>query len=145
MTPLLKGAGAGFVASVLGFFAIYLYLCVRTGVTLEGDPGALVLASVTYIPLMMLFVVLLPNALLGVLLGLALGAIGRVRGALPGLPVGVLLGVAGGHLIFRIFLPWFVSHRPGDNDVTVLLTPLPFVAVYGALLGGLVWRLCRKI
>jgi len=141
----LKAAGAGFIASILGFIALYLYFCVWTFATTGGGIAVTTLSAATTIPLMMILAVFLPNAFLGVLTGLALGAFSKMRGAVPRLPVGVLLGVVCAHLVFVDLFPRFFSSGPDANDLTRLLTPLPFVAVYGGLLGALVWKLYGKL
>jgi hypothetical protein len=143
MPSVLKGAFAGVVASIPGFLALYLYFCVWTGIRLGGDIAGLLLSAVTVIPLMLIFVLFLPNAALGVLVGLSLAAIARLRGAVPRMPVGLLLGVLGAHLVFRDWYPWFF--KPQEDDISRIITPLPFVAAYGALFGALVWKIYRKM
>jgi hypothetical protein len=142
---LLRGAGAGLIASFAGWIAVYLYLCGWTAATTGGDIAVILLSAFTTIPLMMIFVVSLPNALLGVLIGLGLGIIAKLRGSAPRFPVWVLLGVVTSHLIFRNLAPWLFSHRPGESDITVAISSLPFVAVYGALLGALVGKFYGKL
>lgn len=132
---------AGILASLLCLIGAYVYLCIWS--VARTDLVAGLLAAVTYVPLMLIFVLFLPNLLLGALTGMVLGWIARLRGFVPNILAGIAIGIVITALIFRGLIPLIFEPSPGEQDFTSLITPLYFVIPYGAALGAITGRFLR--
>src|SRR5262249_5662739 len=92
---------------------------------------ATVLAATTVLPLMLLFVLLTPTIVMGLLVGLVIALTAKVssRVFLIGATAGILSGIA----LLTVVLPLVIKPEPGDFTSVV---SNPFLSVtYGLILG----------
>jgi hypothetical protein len=140
VAKILLGLLAGLLSAVVGLVLAYLVGVIVIAVhTKEFLPT--VLASVTVLPLMMLFVLLLPTLVLGLLVGVAIvmsnSVVRQVHFA--GGTAGVLLGV----ILLSALLPLVVTLHPGD--FTSIVSHPVVAALYGLVIGLVASRLFRML
>ena len=87
------GTVAGLIGSVAGLIVVYV-VSVLVIFVKSQDVLATLLAAFTFLPLMLILVLFLPNLILRILIGLVLGAMGSWRSRLAGFAVGMVIGLS---------------------------------------------------
>ena len=140
MKKLLIGLAAGLLSALVGLVLAYATGVVVIAVhTREFFPA--LLASITVLPLLLLFVLLLPTLALGLLVGAAIVVSGSTipRVHFAGGIAGVLLGV----ILLSALLPLIVTPQPGD--FTSIVSHPVVAGLYGLVIGFVASRLFRAL
>ncbi|HEV2836164.1 MAG TPA: hypothetical protein VGW58_12640 [Pyrinomonadaceae bacterium] len=135
---ILLGAAAGLLSALVGLAVAY----VAGVVTIAADVREFLptlLAATTVLPLMLLFVLLVPTLAIAVLTGLTIGGTANFssRVYLIGAAAGLLFGMV---LLWGV-LPLIISPEPGD--FTSIVTRPFWSAIYALFLGLLASRFFR--
>ena len=101
---MFLGTVAGLIGSVAGLIVVYV-VSVLVIFVKSQDVLATLLAAFTFLPLMLILVLFLPNLILGILIGLVLGAMGFWRSRLAGFAVGMVIGFICAELMLSFILP----------------------------------------
>jgi hypothetical protein len=138
VTKPLVGIAAGLVSAILTLIVAYVVGVVAIAVNTR-EFLATVLASVTVWPLMLLFVLLLPTIVVGMLAGvtIAFAAKATARLYLAGAIAGVLFGMA----LLSGVVP--VVFRPANGDFTAIISRPVLSAAYGLVLGLIAARIVK--
>jgi hypothetical protein len=132
------GAAAGVMSALVGLAVAYVVGVVTIGLDVREVVPTL-LAAVTVLPLMLLFVLLVPTLAIAVLTGITIGATANFssRVYLIGAAAGLLFGMV---LLWGV-LPLIVVPQPGD--FTSIVTRPFWSAIYALFLGLLTSRFFR--
>ena len=136
MIKILYGILAGLLSAVVSLVLAFVVGVVVTAVTTR-ELFATVLASVTVLPLMFLFVLFVPTIVLGLLAGVTIGVAAKLssRVYLVGAAAGLLFAVA----LLSGVLPLIVVPAPGD--FTSIVSHPVVAGVYGLVIGLLASRI----
>src|SRR6478752_6097412 len=128
---IFEGVLAGLLSTPILLLLSYLVGVIITAIKTR-EVLTTVLVAGSFLPLMILLVLLAPTLILSVLTGLAIGIAGRLSRSLV-LLTGLFCGTLFGETILTGILPLIVVPQPGDFTSIV---SSPFVSgVYGILLG----------
>lgn len=132
---IILGAAAGLLSALVCLGVAYVVGVVTIAVDVREVLPTL-LAAATVLPLMLLFVVLVPTLLIGLLTGVTIGAGANYssRVYLIGAAAGLLFGL----IVLRGVLPLIIVPEPGD--FTSIVTRPIWVGVYSLFLGLLASR-----
>lgn len=132
---ILLGAAAGLLSALVCVAIAYVVGVVTIAVDVREFLPTL-LASVTVLPLMLLFVVLLPTLVIGLLTGMTIGASAgySARAYIIGAVAGLLFGV----VLLSGVLPLIVAPQAGDFT-SIVARPL-WTSIYALFLGLLTAR-----
>jgi hypothetical protein len=135
---ILLGAAAGLLSALVCLGVAYVVGVVKIAVDVREFFPTL-LAAVTVLPLMLLFVLLLPTLAIGLLTGLTIGLSANYssRVYLIGAVASVLVGL----VLLSGLLPLIVVPQPGD--FTSIVTRPFWTALYAFFLGLLTARFFR--
>lgn len=126
------GAVAGLIGSVAGLVIVYI-VGVLVIFLKSQEVLATLLAAVTYLPLMLILVLFIPNLILGILIGLVLGLMGHWRSRLAGFGAAMVIGFICAEVILSLILPVIITPQPGDF-VSILTDPY-LTGAYGVTIG----------
>ncbi|HEX5834710.1 MAG TPA: hypothetical protein VFY34_12695 [Pyrinomonadaceae bacterium] len=135
---ILLGAAAGLLSALVCVGIAYVVGVVTIAVDVREFLPTL-LAAVTVLPLMLLFVVLLPTLVIGLLTGATIGVTAGYspRVYLIGAVAGLLFGV----VLLSGVLPLILAPQPGDFT-SIVARPL-WAGIYALFLGLLTSRFFR--
>lgn len=136
---ILPGLAAGFLSVPLGLLVAYVFGVV-TIVIQTQELFASLLAAVTVLPLMLLFVLFIPTLIISLLTGLFLGVVPNFTNRSLTL-IGGVTGLVVAEVVLTLFLPLLVVANPGD--FTFIVTRYYASAFYGLVLGLVSGRLFR--
>jgi len=132
---IFLGAAAGLLSALVCLGVAYvigvIYLAIDVG---EFFPA--LLAAVTVLPLMLLFVVLVPTLVIGLLTGVTIGVTASYSSRVY--VVGAVAGLLFGLVLLGGVLPLIVVPEPGD--FTSVVTRPVWAGVYSLFLGLLASR-----
>jgi hypothetical protein len=128
------GVAAGAISSIAGLVLAYIGGVLAIGISMQ-DLFATILAAVTFLPLMLIIVFLLPNLALGVMIGFLLGAGSNYRARPFGAIAGAIAGSVCSEIVFSFAIPLIVKPQPGDF-VSIIANHY-LSAVYGVIIGTL--------
>ena len=132
-SKILLGDAAGLLGAIAGLILAYLVGVVVIFIhTSELFPT--LLAALTYLPLMLLFVLLGPSIAITSTVGLMLG-IANFTKRTAGLIAGAITGLIIGEIVLSFLLPLVVAPQPGD--FTSIVTNHYLSGAYGLILGVL--------
>ncbi len=136
---MLLGVAAGLLSGVptllLAYFAGVFVIAIST-----RDLPATLLAAVTVLPLILIFVGIPLSLVVGSMYGLLLGLGSMLRSRQPGILVGAALGVLCSLLILGLLIPLLAASDSGFLQIV----SRPYVAaIYGAVLGAIGSRIFR--
>ena len=136
MAKLLFGILAGLLSALVSLVLAYVVGVIVIAVDLKEFFPTL-LAATTVLPLMLLFVVLLPSLVIGLLVGatIGIGAKFSARVYIVGAGAGVVFSLA----LFSVLLPLWIAHTR-DDFLGIVSSPL-LAGSYGLVLGLLAARL----
>lgn len=130
---ILLGVAAGLLGAIAGLILAYLVGVVVIFIhTSELFPTLLV--AFTYLPLMLLFVLLGPSIVITSMVGLMLG-IANLTKRSAGLIAGAITGLIIGEIVLSFLLPLIVAPQPGD--FTSIVSNHYLSGAYGLILGVL--------
>jgi hypothetical protein len=132
------GAAAGLLSALVSLGAAYVVGVVVIAADVK-DFFPTLLAAVTVLPLMLLFVLLVPTLAIGLLTGVTIGLTANhsSRTYLIGAAAGLLFGL----VLLTGVLPLIVVPEPGD--FTSIVTRPLWAAIYALILGLLASRFYR--
>ena len=135
---ILLGAAAGLLSALISLGAAFVVGVVSIAADVRELLPTL-LAAVTVLPLMLLFVVLIPTLVIGLLTGVTVGVAANysAHSYLIGAAAGVLFGL----VLLSGVLPLIVTPQPGD--FTSIVTRPLFAGLYALFLGLLTSRFFR--
>ena len=135
---ILLGAAAGLLSAFVCVGVAYVVGVVTIAIDVREFLPAL-LASVTVLPLMLLFVVLIPTLVIGLLTGVTIAVTANYsrRVYLIGAVAGLLFGL----VLLCGVLPLIVAPQPGDFT-SIVARPL-WASIYALFLGLLASRFFR--
>jgi hypothetical protein len=135
---IFLGAAAGLLSALVCVGVAYVVGVVIIAVDLREFLPTL-LAAGTVLPLMLLFVVLIPTLVIGLLTGVTIGA---SAGYSPRVYfIGAVAGLLFGLVILSGVLPLIVAPQPGD--FTAIVTRPLWASIYALFLGLLASRFFR--
>ena len=138
---LLIGAFAGLLTTPLALALAYLAGLIAIAVKTR-ELVATLLSGVTVLPLMLLFVLLLPTVVISVVTGLLLGLFSSlIHGWFKA--AGVVLGVLVSEICITGILPRVII--PQDNDFMSIVSNYLVSASYGVVIGIIVSWLTAKM
>ena len=139
---ILLGVAAGLLGAISGLILAYLVgILVILIHTSELFPT--LLAALTYLPLMLLFVLLGPSIVITSMVGLMLG-IPNFRKRAAGLfAAGAITGLIIGEIVLSFLLPLIVAPQPGD--FTSIVSNHYLSGAYGLILGVLTSLFFRSL
>jgi hypothetical protein len=130
---ILLGVAAGLLGAIAGLILAYLVgvvvIFIRT-----SELFTTLLVAFTYLPLMLLFVLLGPNIVIASMVGLTLG-IANFTTRTAGLIAGAITGLIIGEIVLSFLLPLIVAPQPGD--FTSIVSNHYLSGAYGLILGVL--------
>ena len=131
LRTILLGLLAGFLSAPTGLLLAYVVGVIVTAFKTREVLTTLLVAG-SFLPLMLIFVLLLPTLLISIIVGLALGiASGFDRRLL--IPIGILVGLILGEITLSVILPAIVVPQP--DDFTSIVSDYRLSALYGSVLG----------
>ena len=128
---ILLGFIAGLLSAPIGLIIAYLAGVAITAIKTRELLATLLVAG-SFLPLMLIFVLLLPTLTISVLTGLTLGTVSTLVSRF--LVVGSLAGLVLGEVVLSVLLPLVVPH-PGD--FTSIVSNHLLSGLYGLFLGGI--------
>jgi hypothetical protein len=128
----LLGIPAGLVSAPVGLFLVYLTGIIATAINTQ-DFFATLLVAVTYLPIMLFFVLFFPSLALSLLVGLTLSLGSNFNKRASGPAVGAITGFLFGEIVLSLLLPLIVSPQPGD--FTSIVSNHYLSGGYGLILG----------
>ena len=136
MAKILFGVLAGLLSALVSLLLAYVVGVIVIAADLKEFFPTL-LAAITVLPLMLLFVMLLPSLAIGLLVGVALGIGANFSSRLY--VVGVVAGVLFSLAMFSVALPLSIAHTR-DDFLGIVSSPL-LAGGYGLVLGLVAARL----
>jgi len=135
---ILLGAAAGLLSALVSLGVAYLVGVVATALFVK-DFWPTVLAATTVLPLLLLFVVLVPSLVIGLVTGVTIGVTARFGAYVyfVGAVAGLLLGL----FVLSGVLPLIIE--PHVDDFTGMATQPLRTGLYGLFLGVLAARFFR--
>jgi hypothetical protein len=131
LRKILLGLLAGFLSAPTGLLLAYVVGVIVTAIKTREVLTTLLVAG-SFLPLMLIFVLLIPTLLISIIVGLALGvASGFDRRLL--IPIGIVVGLSFGEIIISVILPAIVAPQP--DDFTSIVSDYRLSAIYGLVLG----------
>jgi len=127
---ILLGFIAGLLSAPIGLIIAYLAGVAITAIKTRELLATLLVAG-SFLPLMLIFVLLLPTLTISVLTGLTLGTLSRSVSRF--LLVGLVAGLVLGEVVLSILLPLIVVPQPGD--FTSIVSNHFLSGLYGLLVG----------
>jgi hypothetical protein len=129
---IFLGIAAGLLGAIGGLILAYIVGVVVTFIrTSELFPTLLV--ALTYLPLMLLFVLLGPSIVITSMVGLTLGMATFTKRAAGLIAVGSIAGIMFGEIVLSLVLPLIVAPEPGD--FTSIVSNHYLSGAYGLILG----------
>jgi hypothetical protein len=130
---IFLGIVAGLLSTIVGLILAYLVGVVATFIS-TSELFTTLLVAFTYLPLMLLFVLLGPNIVIASMVGLTLG-IANITKRTAGLIAGAITGLMVGEIVLSFLLPLIVAPQPGD--FTSIVSNHYLSGAYGLILGVL--------
>ena len=131
---ILLGVAAGLLGAIGGLILAYLVGVVVIFIhTSELFPSLLV--ALTYLPLMLLFVLLGPSIVITSMVGLMLGTANLMKRAAGLFAAGAITGLMLGEIVLSLVLPLIVV--PQSGDFTSIICNHYLSGAYGLILGVL--------
>jgi len=128
----LFGFIAGLLSAPIGLIIAYLAGVAITAIKTRELLATLLVAG-SFLPLMLIFVLLLPTLTISVLTGLTLGTLSNSVSRF--LLVGLVAGLVLGEVVLSILLPLIVVPQPGD--FTSIVSNHFLSGLYGLFVGGI--------
>ena len=135
----LLGLLAGFLSAPTGLLLAYVVGVIVTAIKTREVLTTLLVAG-SFLPLMLIFVLLIPTLLISIIVGLALGVASRFDRRLL-IPIGIVVGLILGEIILSLILPAIVV--PQSDDFTSIVSNYRLSGIYGLLLGTIAAVLFR--
>lgn len=135
---IFLGAAAGLLSAFVCLGVAYAVGVIKIAFHVKEVLPTL-LASVTVLPLMLLFVLLLPSLVIGLLTGLTIGITAHYSSRVYF--IGVVAGAYFGLIVLIDVLPIIVTPQPGD--FTSIITRPIWAGIYASFLGLLTARFFR--
>ena len=135
---IFLGIASALIGGVLCLILAYGAGVVVIAISLRELP-ATVLAAVTVLPLMLIFIGIPVTSILGLMTGLLLGLGAALRGRPFGFLVGALLGIVCAEVVLSLLLP-LVAPPQRDDFIHIVSSPY-LSASYGVVLGVITSRL----
>jgi len=131
---IFLGIAAGLLGAVSGLILAYL---VGVGLTFirTSELFPTLLVAFTYLPLMLLFVLLGPSIVITSMVGLTLGIANFTKRAAGIFAVGAITGLMLGEIVLSLVLPLIVV--PQSGDFAAIISNHYLSGAYGLILGGL--------
>jgi hypothetical protein len=134
---LMAGLSAAVATALLGYLIGVIVILVQT-----REFFATLLAAVTVLPLMMLFVVFPISLAIGIITGLGLVFVSDLRNRSFFIALGAILSFVLAEVLLGIVAPLIFRSEPGDF---VSIVRNPFLSgSYGLILGALTAKLFRR-
>ena len=130
LRKILFGFIAGLLSAPIGLIIAYLAGVAITAVKTRELLATLLVAG-SFLPLMLIFVLLLPTLTISVLTGLTLGTLSSLVSRF--LVVGSVAGLVLGEVVLSVLLPLIVVPQPGD--FTSIVSNHVLSGLYGLLVG----------
>ena len=147
MTPepqrILFGWVAGIISAAATLLIAYVAGVVAVAASLR-DFFATLLTALTFLPLMLLVVFLLPDLLAGTAVGLLLGLSSRLAGRTLGAFAGAIFGLVVAEAVFSLLLPLVFKPEPSRDFVNIISSPY-VSGLYGVVLGSLAGVIFRRL
>ena len=137
---IFLGIAAGLLSTIGGLILAYVVGVVAIAIRTRELLTTLLVAF-TYLPLMLLFILLVPNIVITSTVGLTLGIGVNFTKHATGLVAGAIGGLVLGEIIFSVVLPLLVVPQPGD--FTSIVSNYYLSGAYGLILGALTSRFFR--
>lgn len=135
---ILLGALAGLLSALVCIAVAYIAGVIIIAVDVREFLPTL-LAAVTVLPLMLLFVLLVPTVVMGLLTGLTIGITAHYSSRVYF--IGAVAGLYSGLIVLIDVLPLIVTPQPGD--FTSIITRPLWASIYALILGLLTARFFR--
>ena len=129
---IFLGLLAGLLSALVGLFLVYLTGIMASAISTR-DFFTTLLAAVTYLPLMIFFVLFFPSIALSLLVGLTLGLGSNFNKRASGLAVGAITGLIFAEIVLSLVLPLIVAPQAGD--FTSIVSNHYLSGAYGLILG----------
>ena len=131
------GLVAGIISGIAGLALAYTVGVAVIGIKLR-DFFATLLAAFTVLPLMLIFVLLLPTMVISGLVGLVSGVGSNFTNRPVGPALGAIVGLVCGEFVLSLVVPLIVTPHPGD--VVFIASNRYLSGAYGMTLGALTSR-----
>jgi hypothetical protein len=131
---IFLGVAAGLLSALACLILAYIAGIASTAISTK-DFFTTLLVGVTYLPLMLFFVLFLPSLGIALVIGLTLGLISNSTNRAIGLVAGAIDGVVLGEIVLSFVVPLIVVPQPGD--FTSIVSNHYLSGVYGLVLGVL--------
>ena len=138
MTRIFIGIAAGLVSAIITLIVAYVAGVVAIAVTTR-EFFATVLASLTVWPLMLLFVLLIPTIVVGLLVGVTIAFAAKVSSRFY--IIGAVAGVAFSMALLSGIVP--IVFGPAKGDFTAIISRPILSAAYGLVLGLIAARIVK--
>ena len=139
---IFLGVLAGLIGGVIALVVAFIGGVIGIGLHLRDLPATL-LASATVLPLMFLFILLLPTLIMGVVIGFVLGLGSNFTNWAFSVATGGILGLVCAEVLLAGVVPLLFKPEPGDF-VSIASNPF-YVALFGFILGAATSRVFRWI
>jgi len=139
---MFLGVLSGLISGTICFILVYIVGVVAIAVKAE-DLLATALAALTVLPLMLIFVLLIPTAIICILIGFTSATLLSLTSRSVSIIAAAVVGLVLSEILLGLILPIFATE---SNAELLSIARNPFViAVYGLLLGSLTGCLFRWI
>ena len=138
MTPqfsfrkIFLGMAAGLLSTLICLILAYIAGVVSTAISTK-DFFTTLLVGVTYLPLMLFFVLFLPSLGIALVVGVTLGLISNSTKSIVGVVAAAIDGVVFGEIVLSFIVPLIVVPQPGD--FTSIVSNHYLSGAYGLILG----------
>jgi hypothetical protein len=139
---IFLGVTAGFISGLLALLLDYFVGVIVIAVRLREAPATL-LAALTVLPLMLIFVLLLPTMIITGVVGFLSGVGSKFSKRAFSVVTGALLGLAAAEVVLSLVVPLIMTPKPGD--FVSIISQYYLSGAYGLLIGGLTSRMFRWI
>lgn len=140
LRQIFLALAAAILSAIPGLALAYIVGVVVIAFSLR-DLAATLLAALTALPLMLIFVGIPVSLVIGVLSGLVLGLGSILRGRPLGIVIGAAIGGVCSAVILSLIVPLLASAQRGD--FLDIATRLYVSASYGVVIGAIASRLFR--
>jgi hypothetical protein len=130
---ILLGLLAGFLSAPVGLLLAYVVGVIVTAIKTREVFATLLVAG-SFLPLMLIFVLLIPTLVISMAAGLTLGVISGVARRFV-MPIGMVVGLILGEIILSVILPVIVVPQP--DDFTSIVSNYLLSGTYGLVLGAI--------
>jgi len=139
---IFLGGAAGFMSGIVALLLAYCTGVIVIAVRLRELPAAL-LAAVTVLPLMIIFVLLVPTLIISLGVGFLSGLAANFTKRAYSSAFGALIGLCGGEIVLSLILVLITSPKAGD--FVSIISNRYLSGAYGLLVGGLTSLMFRWV